>query len=171
MKLRGTNDWYGNPSPWNPEMALAIEGERLSFHFRADKAPFYDRSFGPLDFVEGLWEQDVAEIFLAGPNGRYQEINLSPTGAWWSAVFSEYRVRESEVEFPVEIEAERREDRWEVQFSTALKNLEVWNAVPRSQYRASATAILYAPDPVFFAWNHNTGGEPDFHRADLFRPL
>jgi hypothetical protein len=169
MTFRGTPDWFGNSSLWNPEMAFEVKDDQLLFQFRAAKAPHCDKSLGRGDFVEGLWEQDVAEIFLAGPNGRYQEINLSPVGAWWSAVFSAYRERERVARFRADIRAEIRQDSWEIRFSAKLQDLEAWRDLPRSELKASVTAILHGPEPAFFAWNHTVGGEPDFHRADLFR--
>ena len=45
-------------------------------------------------FVEGLWERDVAEFFILDRHsGEYQEFNLGPGGAWWSASFVAPRVR------------------------------------------------------------------------------
>ena len=48
------------------------------------------------DFVEGLWEYDVAELFVRDARGAYQEFNVSPTGAWWSMTHTEYRVRSND---------------------------------------------------------------------------
>jgi hypothetical protein len=45
-------------------------------------------------FVEGLWDRDVAEFFILDRgSGAYQEFNLGPGGAWWSAWFVAPRVR------------------------------------------------------------------------------
>lgn len=166
-------DWFGVPSPWKPEIALRIEDERLHYSFRAEKTPVCDEGLELGRFVEGLWEKDVAELFLSGPGDAYQEINISPTGAWWSALFSGYRERSQTVEFPVEIEVERDDKLWQVSFSTAVENLNPWSGLEWSEYRASPAAILHGSEPSFFAWNWNPNkdGEPDFHRKDLLKPL
>ena len=166
-------DWFGVASPWKPEVSLRVEGGILHFSFRAQKAPWCDESLLSGSFVEGLWEKDVAELFLSGPGESYQEINVSPTGAWWSALFCDYRERSQTVEFPVEIEVERADNFWQVHFSTAAENLIPWSGLEWSEYRASPTAILHGPEPSFFAWNWNPNkdGEPDFHRKDLLKPL
>ena len=166
-------DWFGVASPWKPEMALRVSERRLHYTFRADKSALCDESLACGSFVEGLWEQDVAELFLSGPGDSYQEINVSPTGAWWSACFSNYRERTEVVEFPVEIEVERGDDFWQVSFSAAVSDLQAWSGLHSSQYRASPAAILHGPEPFFFAWNWNPNkdGEPDFHRKDLLKPL
>jgi predicted amidohydrolase len=49
-------------------------------------------------FMPGLWEHDVAELFIAHPGGRYFEFNLSPNAAWWSCEFKAPRVREEETD-------------------------------------------------------------------------
>ena len=45
------------------------------------------------EFFEGLWESDVVEAFISTGEKSYIEINLSTTGAWWAAAFSDYRKR------------------------------------------------------------------------------
>ena len=57
--------------------------------------PLADRAAFPAEgFVEGLWQQDVAEFFVADRRtGHYQEFNLGPGGAWWSATFCAPRLR------------------------------------------------------------------------------
>jgi hypothetical protein len=168
-----TADWFGAASPWKPEIWLQVEGDTLNYCFRAQKTPLCDEKMESGSFVEGLWEKDVAELFLSGPGESYQEINISPTGAWWSALFRGYRERSQTVEFPVEIEVERADNFWQVSFSTAVENLDAWSGLQRPEYRASPTAILHGPEPSFFAWNWNPNkdGEPDFHRKDLLKPL
>ena len=81
---RETKDWFGNPSPYRPEMNYEISGDRFKFSYRCRKTPRCDHSLETGQFVEGLWEQDVAEFFVAAGGTECQEINISPTGAWWS---------------------------------------------------------------------------------------
>lgn len=169
--LTSTDDWYGLSSPFVPRMSLEIRNHRLIFRFSAEKAAYCDRDLALGRFQEGLWEKDVAEIFVAGPDPSYQEINVSPTGAWWSALFSNYREFQQEVRFEPTIAASISEQRWEIEFTASLDDLVPWRNVPPPQRLISSTAILHSPEPHYFAWNHTTGGEPDFHRRDLFQPL
>jgi hypothetical protein len=173
MTFHGTVDWFGQTSPWAPEMALELEDGRLRFQFRASKKANCNESLQRGEFVEGLWEQDVAELFLAGPGERYQEINVSPTGAWWCARFNGYRQRVETARFPVEIQVERNDTSWQVLFSARVADLDAWQGLEQSERRASPTAILHGPDPAYFAWNWNPtkSGDPDFHRKDLLKPL
>ncbi|MFA5506199.1 MAG: hypothetical protein WC314_15920 [Vulcanimicrobiota bacterium] len=173
MNFRGTPDWFGEVSPWNPEFSLEVKNGTLHYTFRVAKAAYCDDSLRPGSFVEGLWEKDVAELFLGGPGEFYQEINISPSGAWWSATFKGYRERIRAVEFPAQIEHHRTPDSWSVSFSAQVKDLEGWQNLAPDEFRVSPTAILYGPEPSFFAWNWDPDlkSEPDFHRKDLFKPL
>jgi len=45
------------------------------------------------EFFEGLWEYDVVEAFISTGEKSYIEINLSTTGAFWLAEFSDHRER------------------------------------------------------------------------------
>lgn len=46
-------------------------------------------------FTRELWKGDVVELFLY-TGSSYVELNLSPSGAWWAARFSSYRVMATE---------------------------------------------------------------------------
>lgn len=171
MKFIGSRDWFGDVSPYAPEAAITVEGEMLHFAFRCGKAPLCDERMAPGEFVEGLWEQDVAEFFVAGPGPGYQEINIAPTGAWWCCLFSGYRERQEVVVFTPEINTHRTANSWSVNFRVPLQHLRPWRGIKSEERLFSACSILHDPEPHYFAWNHETGGEPDFHRRDLFRPL
>lgn len=171
MKYLETTDWYGAASPYRPEMSVEIQGESLIYLFRCRKAPFCDESLALGSFVEGLWEQDVAEFFVAGPGSSYQEVNISPTGAWWSCLFSNYRERLEVCRFEPKIEVSRDSESWSVRFEVALSALNPWVGIEPDARRFSACSILHDPEPSYFAWNHQGGGEPDFHRADLLQPF
>ena len=170
-EFRESVDWYGRPSVYQPETAVSLTGDTLSFHFRCRKAPSHDDNLKSSEFVEGLWERDVAEFFVAGPGPGYQEINVSPGGAWWSCLFSGYRERLQVVRFEPRIQACQDESAWSVIFETKIDNLIPWRGIEPEQRRLSPTAILYDPEPHYFAWNHSGGGEPDFHLRNLMKRL
>lgn len=171
MTFRGCLDWFGRTSPFQPEFGLEIKEGVFEFAFRAAKKAHCNDSLGLGQHVAELWKMDVAEVFLSGPGGAYQEINVSPRGAWWSALFSDYRLMDRELEFAVEIAQEVKADSWQIHFRTSLENIVPWRGLSPEEFMVSATAILYAPEPHYFALHHQNGGEPDFHRRDLLKPL
>ena len=164
-------DWFGADAPYKPQMSLTVGEEFLDFRFQVNKTPHFnsERKFG--DFVPRLSDWDVAEFFLAGTGQDYQEVNVSPTGAWWSAYFEGYRVEPRELRYPSEIVVEKDDSSWSMSFRTELKHFIPWMNSPREDWRISVTSILYDPEPTFYCWNHFTGGEPDYHRVDIMRPV
>jgi len=85
-------DWEGAPAP-----------KRIAFLLgRTDKELLFGASFpaglhgigAPGQFREGLWHGNVFELFVhSAESDKYCELNLSPTGAWWSMFFDGYRKR------------------------------------------------------------------------------
>lgn len=169
--MKTTPDWYGECSHYRPQYELTLKDGVLRYRYSADKAPSCREELKQGQFVEGLWEHDVAEFFVASSEGTdYQEINISPTGAWWSAYFSDYRQLEREVRFEPRLQIVRNETAWQIVFETELDNLVPWENAKCRLF--SAASILYDPAPHYFCWNHKPGAdEPDFHRRDLFMPL
>ncbi len=164
-----TTDWYGRPPHHSARFSVSLDGDRLLYRFEADKAAECDTSLQTRQFVEGLWEQDVAELFIMAPSGRYQEFNLSPTGAWWCATFSDYREREAVLSnLRVETSARRDETRWSVQLSLRLRDLVVLEGLDVRHALWNVTAILSPRDPEYLSWGRKNEYPPDFHRTDIF---
>ena len=162
-------DWFGQPARYQAEYTLSLLGTRLRFGFRAQKPPQCDLELRAGDFVEGLWESDVAELFLMGPSGRYQELNLSPSGAWWCATFSGYRQRDSVLRCPsVKTSAQWDSGSWEAELSLDLADLPVLADSDLSRARLHVASILDPERPEYLCLGHVGGGQPDFHRAENF---
>ena len=92
-------DVFGDPVPGPLEFTLSHDG--FVPKFPASAKPVTGAK--PGSFHEGLWEGDVAEVFLMHPGGGYLEYNFAPNGAWWSCAFDSPRVRSSDpapVPFP-----------------------------------------------------------------------
>lgn len=169
--LSFTADWYGQTPRYRAQFSLALDGDQFIYRFRADKAAECDLRLPRGQFVEGLWEQDVAELFVMAPSGRYQEFNLSPTGAWWCALFSGYREKETTLpDLPVTIENSRDETSWSVKLSLPIQALVVLENTSWHEALWNATAILDPGRPVYLCWGQQNGNQPDFHRADNFLP-
>ena len=123
IKLPVSIDWYGNPLQVSFSFILQVTGDLLTFgaHFPADC-----HALGEADqFVDGLWKASVVELFMYEIDSpRYIEINLSPSGAYWLAKFSDYRVRDSEIKILPIIERTLSDDGGViVSFKTGLKEL------------------------------------------------
>ena len=71
---------------------LGISDSQIFYSARIYSKPDYDINLKTTDFTERLWERDVIELFIGDPEkGCYQEFNIAPSGAWWSAYFTKYR--------------------------------------------------------------------------------
>ena len=164
-------DWFGRPVRHQAYFRFALHQDRLTFSFEANKEPeCEDLPRGT--FRAGLWERDVAEFFLMGPGGDYQEFNLSPSGAWWSASFSSYRQQSEELPCPsAEVAAGCFAGRWTAQLSVALAEIKPLQGFSLSQCRLNPTAILAPGQPEYLCYGHCSGGQPDFHREDNFLPI
>ncbi len=165
-------DWFGRPEPYGSQYRLTLREGVLVFEFWANKAAECNASLASGDFVEGLWEQDVAELFVMAPDGRYQEFNLSPTGAWWSATFTGYREGcQAERATSIQTEAHCEEGRWSARLSLAVSDLNVLQGSDISLARLNVTAILSPQNPSYLCWGWQNGEQPDFHRAENFLPI
>lgn len=121
-------------------------------------------TFKKIGFVEGLWQQDVAEFFIADRRtGRYQEFNLSPGGAWWSAIFTSPRVKlEPQPEwraFGVRTKVVWSEKEWTGELSFPMPDL--------SQAAVNCTAITAGREGRrFYSLAALGSATPDFHRPE-----
>jgi len=113
-------------------------------------------------FTAELWKWDVGEVFISGGNGKYVEVNLAPSGAWWMQGFS--TVREVDVDFSVsnhEVKAGRGKYSCDlVALEDYLGSVEEW--------KANVTAILNSPDYEFLSAIKLPGKEADFHQPRSF---
>jgi hypothetical protein len=169
--LAWERDWFGQPSRFPARFCFTLNKEVLTFWCQVDKPPeCLDLACGT--FQVGLWEQDVAEFFVMGPDGDYQEFNLSPRGAWWSASFGSYRQQQEERRCPsVRVRAECTPPGWTAQLSVAVADLQPLQGHSFSQARLNPTSILHSETPEYLCYGHEGGGPPDFHRASNFLPV
>lgn len=165
-------DWFGNPPRHPAQFSLSLQGNLLHYQFWALKAPDYDTAHGCGDFVEGLWERDVAELFLMGPQGDYHEFNLSPSGAWWCASFSGYRQRIHAQPCPsAQVFSRAEEASWTTSLTFDLRDIPCLGEEGLQRARLSVTAILCPSEPEYFCYGHQSGGQPDFHSPGTFLPV
>ena len=169
--LKLSCDWRGDPLTVEVGFQLFFDNRRLIFVFSCEGAPSYFQAQGPGVFAQGLWKMDVAELFIVEPEThRYQEFNLSPGGAWWSAVFSEYRKLESEVQvLEVQTLSRIEEARWFAAIEIPLSALKILFSPLRS--RANVAAIIFGESRRHLSWSRLGGQQVDFHRTWDFARL
>lgn len=170
-----SKDWHGDTIASPAGFSLAMDERRLWF-IATHRAPasLHPQS-RPGKFQPGLWEHDVAELFLAAPGGdRYFEFNLAPNGAWWTCEFKAPRQREEEAEIPMPEIATFTElapdGGWVAAMAIPLDLLRSRiDFGPRSL--ANVTFILGHPLPKYLSATDLGAGEPDFHRPERFAPV
>lgn len=143
---------------------------------------------GPLDvfqpkqheFVAGLWNGNVVELFLGNPdNGRYLEVHLAPTGQWWACVFTAVRVREVETGRPlplgvVQHHRDKAGRRWQASVQVPASVIcQLLGARDFMRLRGNLTAITrpITGQPCYFSLAPLSGVKPDFHQPDAWLEL
>ena len=110
----------------------------------------------------GLWDFEVVEIFVLGPDDRYVELELGPHGHHL-LLRLEGRRNPVETLLPVEASWTRSPGRWRAE---ALLH---WSVLPPRPWRGNAYAI-HGPRSArrYLAWTPVPGPAPDFHRLEHF---
>lgn len=165
-------DWQGLTVQPSAAFSLAMDDTRLWFIAHHRKPADLHPLARPGDFQAGLWNHDVAELFIADPaTGRYFEFNLAPNGAWWSCEFTAARVREEEIDIAMPEVATfsdmAPDGSWVAAMALPLDLLKVRLGFgPES--RINVSMILESPQQRFLTAVDLGGGAPDFHRPDRF---
>lgn len=164
------SDWFGRPVDPPAHFALVRDPQSLwllAAHGRPAR-PHPDAGAG--EFREGLWQHDVAELFIASAaRDAYLEFNLSPLGAWWFSAFRGPRLRDPAIRPPrVRTHAECLADGgWRAALGIPLDFLEA-TVGPPDTAAMNVTMILESPGQRFLSATALGAGEPDFHRPQRF---
>lgn len=162
--------WNSSQLPYPLSWSIAVDPESLWFVCSLPGGRVLASPAGCRAFVEGLWNGDVAELFIKGTDGRYQEFNLAPSGSWWSMTLSDYRKRETSPLRPelsgVELRVE--EGQWEVVSSFKRRTLDV-DLLPGC--RVHVAGMWYRPEPIFLSSHPPSGVKPDYHLHECFEPI
>ena len=158
-------EYDGTHSTFLPQYLLVLSRTDLFFAISGFIASSLDIEPNCGRFVEGLWQQDVAELFLKDDTSEaYQEFNLSPNGAWWSCRFSEYRKRDEGrkiVKSQVQVSLERGESSWITLMKIPLSSLLV--DVCFSDTSKLNVCAIQGQNPRHY-FSAAQIGELDFHR-------
>lgn len=161
-------DWYGTPLPTALSWCVALDPEALWF---VCALPGGGRSLSSRgEFFEGLWEGDVAELFIKAPSGEYQELNIAPSGAWWSMTLDEYRVRRASPRRPDVrfLSTSVVENSWRVIAAFSRSSLEV---AVSSESLLHVSGMWYQDRPSFLSSSPPADLAPDYHHPGCFQPM
>ena len=160
-----TSLWNGEhaPAQWHTNLTVKRRPNHMSIEFTAPwaKNPLPQAPVGQL---MGLWEFEVVELFFAGENQRYTELEFGPGGHYLALNFSE--VRKPWAEQPrLDYHASTAGSIWrgsaKISYEFLPATIKSWNA-----YR-----IFNRQDQrVHMAAHGLPGDKPDFHRLDSFAP-
>jgi hypothetical protein len=174
-----SHEWHGSLVSPPLLFSLGLDPEALWFTASRAAAPQCNLSLTCGSFVEGLWEKELAEVFICSAGGtRYLEINLSPTGAWWSCSFHSYRARDSSAALGgVTALAETltaQAKGWEA--TLRIPTPSIASAVPftpkGAEVRANVSGVvLTETSPLYLSYSNLEATQPDFHLTDKFSAL
>jgi hypothetical protein len=164
------NDWETKPVEAQASVALAVDPSSLHFSARVEGSAWHFEEARKGQFVDGLWQRDVAELFICDAKDpeRYQEFNLSPQGAWWTCLFKAPRVPEAFA--PIEpnyVHSSILENAWSAAISFKLDDLAV-NPAFEDSARLNVCAILGQEPREYLSWSNLGGETPDFHKPEKF---
>ena len=173
--LRIEHDIQGKTFGAEAKFWVAFSPEQFYFAAMVNRPADCERQHHAGQFVEGLWERDVAEVFIREEHSqRYQEFNLSPAGAWWTQTFAEYRVRETSSPEKTDLENTRpaitsiSDSAWQAALVLPRKTIQM-----RSSFDTGVlihiAAILGSSPRIHLSSHHPAQPKADFHQADCFQ--
>ena len=170
LELRVSSTWDGEPIPEHEQVVLTVTAAGKALRVRVD-APFHGDppppgEPGPTD---GLWDYEVAELFIAGPDDGeetvYAELELSPHGHY--LLLRLHGVRQVfESLQPISYSARIDGGRWHGEALLPRRLL------PPPLHRANAYAIHgTGRSRRYLAMTPVPGPAPDFHRLEAFTAI
>jgi hypothetical protein len=164
-----------------PTAALTLRSDGILV-FGAQMRPSPNERYQPgsPEFLSGLWQGNVVELFLGNPQtGRYLEMHLSPRFAWWSCLFSGVREREQPEGKPlpysvVKHQTDKAHRLWQATVEVPAATICTALGVPAvTALTGNLTAIFYPQtgSPCYFSHANLLGPTPDFHQPPAWLPL
>ena len=164
------HDWSGNQLSFSFQFIFSVDADSVLF---GGIFPDCSQSLGSKDkFEKGLWDKSVVELFIHDlESSNYLEFNLSPTGAFWLASFSDYRVGEAELKFELKTEVSivNNQILTSTRIPNALIEYKTWI------FAQTAIVATYDEKKCYlvrkFGWNSSAKEslkcEADFHQKKL----
>lgn len=147
--------WDGAPVDDVAAFALARDADHLIV---AWVAPLHDdpRPAAPPGLLDGLWQHEVVEVFLAGPDGHYLELEVGPHGHVLGLSFDSVRHRAGPP-WAAEVATRRRDGWWVGRARVPAARL------PALPWRGHAARIHGTPRRYLTSADLS-GPTPDFHQ-------
>lgn len=169
--------WRGEllPRSHRARIEAALEGDALVVRF---SAPYFDdpEPREPRGVLDGLWDYEVIELFVAGPGSEYLEIELGPHGHHLVLQLSDVRLR-ARSGLPIDYDCTVSPlAKQALGCGEPCGRSEGVARVPRSYLPERVTrANAYLIHGVGAARCHHAhapvpGEQPDFHRLACFVP-
>lgn len=158
--------WDGAPAEPGERALVRLRPEDEALRVEVE-APFHgdpppEGQPGP---TWALWEHEVVELFILGPDQRYLELELGPHGHHLLLLLHGRRTITERL-LPLQLEVAVIGDRW-----TARAWLP-WALLPPGPHHVNATAIHGQGEGRRYLSHVALGGEqPDFHRLEAFVPV
>lgn len=146
------------------EVEFFIEDECLRVQINA---PFHGDAppLSPAGSTDRLWEHEVVELFLAGEDSRYLELEFGPHGHYLVLQFEEVRQATARG-IPLEYRAEISGNRWRGEARLPIAFL------PAGTGKANAYAMHGEGETRrYLAAFSLPGDAPDFHQPAFFREI
>lgn len=159
--------WDDSHKTLPAKYAVVLTPQSIWLAGKCETPPTGHQSENPGEFTEGIWKHDAIELFMAGSAPHaYQEFNLSPSGAWWSALFSYYRqADERSFQMPrVQTWAESLKSGWRAAIQIERKSLSVDIT---TSTRLNVCMIVGKDSQHFLSANRISTEKPDFHRIEF----
>lgn len=161
-------DWFGESCP---EVTFSLDQD-IDIHFSANiPKSNCDQSNAIVgQYTEGLWEYDVAELFIYNPQTEhYVEINIAPNGAWWLMSFDSPRQRSLTAcidESALSPEINNSELSWYCY--VVIPSQLIHSLIGKGDYRYNICFILGDKPRYYLSSNKLNSIQPDFHRPQDF---
>lgn len=164
------HDWFGKELSPAIRYILTVDPTYLFFAASIPYAPGYSNSTAAM-FTEELWKHDVAECFIKDDEGPgYQEFNIAPNGAWWTAHFNSYRKSNHSYTFNtdlVRVVSAAESSRWLAAIQFPRTQLGVKTEFG-TRSKAAVSAIIGHDPRLFLTAATPSSKQPDFHALDHF---
>ncbi len=159
--------WDGRPAPESHHIDVQWVESDSHVELHVD-APHYGDPAppqGPVGPTDGLWNYEVVEVFVSGPDARYTEIEMSPSGHHLVLQLDGIRTPVATL-IPMHFGAEIDGGRWRgvARIDRSLLPPQPWSVNATSIHGSGADRRYMSMVPL-------PGSEPDFHQPGRFHRL
>jgi len=157
--------WDGQPIADDEQatvrLTLSPSGLRVTIDAPYHGDPLPPALPGP---TPGLWNFEVVEVFVLGPDAHYTELEIGPLGHHLVLRLEGRRHPVAEG-LPLDISVSRTADRWHAEATLDAVHLppRPWSVNAYAVHGSGRGRRYLAAHPV-------PGPQPDFHRLDSFAP-